>query len=128
MPSWAQWIAAFASSYTVVANILPFFLVMVLLINGVLIPYSQITVFWRFTMYYISPVTYLIGGVLSAVLNDVPVVCAPSELVNFDPPNGTCGAYAAQYLTTAIGYLVNPDANTDCQYCSLSNANGVHSS
>jgi len=39
MPSWGQWIAAFASTYTVVANILPFFLVMVLLFNGVLIPY-----------------------------------------------------------------------------------------
>jgi hypothetical protein len=40
MRSWAQWIAAFASSYTIVANILPFFLIMVLLITGVLIPYG----------------------------------------------------------------------------------------
>jgi hypothetical protein len=39
MPSWGQWIAAFSSTYTVVANVLPFFLVMVLLITGVLIPY-----------------------------------------------------------------------------------------
>ena len=41
MPSWGQWIAAFASTYTVVANVLPFFLVMVLLITGVLIPYCN---------------------------------------------------------------------------------------
>src|SRR5208282_4614966 len=109
MPSWAQWIVAFAASYTIVANILPFFLIMVLLITGVLIPYgiislnvansAQITVFWRFTMYYISPVTYLIGGVLSAVMNNVPVVCNPSELVLFDPPSGqSCGTYSADFL------------------------------
>src|SRR5579862_1913919 len=63
MTSWGQWIAAFASTYTVVANLLPFFLVMVLLITGVLIPYciilpisltkAQLTVVWRYTMYYI---------------------------------------------------------------------------
>jgi len=125
MPSWGQWIAAFASTYTVVANILPFFLVMVLLINGVLIPYSQLTVFWKYTMYYISPVTYLIDGVLGAVLNKVPVVCNPSELVSFSPPAGqTCGAYAADFLKSSLGYLVNPDASTDCQYCSLREATG----
>jgi hypothetical protein len=43
MPSWGQWIAAFSSTYTVVANVLPFFLVMVLLITGVLIPYCTDT-------------------------------------------------------------------------------------
>lgn len=77
-------------------------------------------------MYYISPVTYLIGGVLSAVLNNVPVVCSPSELVVFDPPSGeSCGAYSVDFLKTAIGYLVNPNATTNCQYCPLRDANGV---
>jgi len=77
-------------------------------------------------MYYISPITYLIGGVLSAVLNNVPVVCSPSELIIFNPPSGqTCGAYAGDYLNSALGYLVNSNATIDCQYCSLSNANGV---
>jgi len=76
-------------------------------------------------MYYISPVTYLIGGVLSAVLDKVPVVCSPTELVLFSPPGGqTCGAYAADYLNTALGYLVNANATTNCQYCSLSEATG----
>jgi ATP-binding cassette subfamily G (WHITE) protein 2 (SNQ2) len=41
IPSWAQWIAAFARDYTIVANILPFFLVMTLLISGVIIPYGM---------------------------------------------------------------------------------------
>lgn len=79
-------------------------------------------------MYYVSPVTYLIGGVLSAVMNHVPVVCSPSELVLFDPPSGqSCGAYSADFLNTALGYLVNPNATTNCQYCALSDANGVQS-
>jgi ATP-binding cassette, subfamily G (WHITE), member 2, SNQ2 len=87
---------------------------------------AQITVFWRFTMYYISPVTYLIGGVLSAVLNKVPVVCNPSELVTFDAPSGqSCGTYSAEFLSTALGYLVNPNATTNCKYCAFSRANGV---
>lgn len=77
-------------------------------------------------MYYISPVTYLIGGVLSAVLNNVPVICSPNELTHFDPPGGqTCGTYASDFLNHSLGYLVNPSDSNNCQYCSLSNANGV---
>ena len=136
MTSWGQWIAAFASTYTVVANLLPFFLVMVLLITGVLIPYciilpisltkAQLTVVWRYTMYYISPATYLISGVLGAVLNGVPVVCSPLETAMFNPPSGqTCGAYASDFVGSSLGYLVNPNSTADCQYCSLRNANEV---
>jgi len=77
-------------------------------------------------MYYVSPVTYLIGGTLSAVLADVPVVCSPDELVMYNPPGGqTCGSYSAEFLNNAIGYLVNPNATSNCQYCSLSTASGV---
>lgn len=84
------------------------------------------TVLWRYTMYYISPVTYLVGGILSVVLNNVPVVCDPQEMVHFNPPaSETCGRYASDFLRNASGYLVNPNATADCQYCQLSNANGV---
>lgn len=77
-------------------------------------------------MYYISPVTYLIDGVLSAVLNKVPVVCDPAELVAFNPPDGqTCGSYTDDFLKSTLGYLVNPDASANCQYCSLREATGV---
>jgi hypothetical protein len=87
---------------------------------------AQIVVVWKYTMYYVSPVTYLIGGTLSAVLADVPVVCAPTEFVMYSPPGGqTCGSYSADFLNTAIGYLVNPNATSNCQYCSLSTASGV---
>jgi len=45
--SWGQWICAFAPSFTVISNVLPFFFVMFSLFNGVVRPYSMLPVFWR---------------------------------------------------------------------------------
>jgi len=50
MSSWGQWICAFAPSFTVISNVLPFFFVMVSLFNGVVRPYSMLPVFWRYWM------------------------------------------------------------------------------
>lgn len=121
MSSWGQWICAFAPSFTVISNVLPFFFVMVSLFNGVVRPYSMLPVFWRYWMYYINPSTWWIGGVLAATLHDAPVECAPSETARFDAPAGqTCESYAGSFAGAAGGYLLNPDATSDCQYCSLS--------
>lgn len=46
--SWGQWICAWAPSFTVISNVLPFFLVMFSLFNGVVVPYEQLNVFWRY--------------------------------------------------------------------------------
>jgi ABC-type multidrug transport system ATPase subunit/ABC-type multidrug transport system permease subunit len=46
--SWGQWICAWAPSFTVISNILPCFLVMFCLFNGVVVPYSQLNVFWKY--------------------------------------------------------------------------------
>jgi ATP-binding cassette subfamily G (WHITE) protein 2 (SNQ2) len=48
--SWGQWICAFAPSFTVISNVLPFFFVMFSLFNGVVRPYSEMPVFWRYWM------------------------------------------------------------------------------
>lgn len=48
MSSWGQWITAFAPSFTVISNVLPFFFVMFSLFNGVVRPYSMLPVFWRY--------------------------------------------------------------------------------
>lgn len=48
--SWGQWICAFAPSFTVISNVLPFFFVMFSLFNGVVRPYSALPVFWRYWM------------------------------------------------------------------------------
>ena len=56
--SWGQWICAFAPSFTVISNVLPFFFVMFGLFNGVVRPYSMLPAFWKYWMYYVNPSTY----------------------------------------------------------------------
>ncbi|EEA24696.1 ATP-binding cassette transporter, putative [Talaromyces marneffei ATCC 18224] len=73
---------------------------------------------WRW-YYNVSPLYYWSEGVVTNALHDLPIRCQEPELSIFDPPNGTtCGQYAANFLQTATGYLVNPDDGSDCQYCS----------
>ncbi|KAL1591456.1 ATP-binding cassette transporter snq2 [Paraconiothyrium brasiliense] len=116
--SWGQWICAFAPSFTVISNILPFFFVMFSLFNGVVRPYSQLAVFWKYWMYYVNPSTYWIGGVLSATLHGIPVECQSSETAVFDVPTGqTCSSYAGGQ---SPGYLLNPNATSGCMYCPYS--------
>lgn len=122
--SWGQWICAFAPSFTVISNVLPFFFVMFSLFNGVVRPYASIPVFWRYWMYYVNPATWWIGGVLAATLNNVPVQCDISETAQFDPPPGqTCTSYAGAYAQSSGGYLLNPQATADCQFCQYSVGN-----
>ncbi|KAI1153946.1 ABC-2 type transporter-domain-containing protein [Nemania diffusa] len=121
MSSWGQWICAFAPSFTVISNILPFFFVMFGLFNGVVQPYRMLPVFWRYWIYYVNPSTYWIGGMLATTLSGSPVRCDVSETARFDTPGGqTCQEYAGTYASSAGGYLLNPDARADCQYCPYS--------
>lgn len=116
--SWGQWICAFAPSFTVISNVLPFFFVMFGLFNGVVRPYATLPVFWRYWMYYLNPSTYWLGGVLAATLDGQRVQCTPSETAVFDTPGGqTCAAYARDFLESAQGYLLNPNDTSGCQYC-----------
>jgi len=65
--------------------------------------------------------TWWIGGVLAATLRNIPVECAVSETAHFDaPPGQTCTQYAGAFAQSAGGYLLNPDATSDCQYCPYS--------
>lgn len=124
MSSWGQWICAFAPSFTVISNILPFFFVMFGLFNGVVQPYRMLPVFWRYWTYYVNPSTYWIGGVLAATLDGSPVICDVSETARFDAPHGqTCAEYASAFANSTGGYLLNPSARADCQYCPYSNGN-----
>ncbi|KAG4442743.1 hypothetical protein IFR05_001760 [Cadophora sp. M221] len=119
--SWGQWICAFAPSFTVIANVLPFFFVMFGLFNGVVRPYSQLSVFWKYWIYWLMPSTYWIGGVLAATLRDTEVRCLPQEAAYFNPPPGqSCSQYASSFVDAATGYLMNPDATTNCGYCQFS--------
>ncbi|ETN44469.1 uncharacterized protein HMPREF1541_10139 [Cyphellophora europaea CBS 101466] len=91
--------------------------------SGVLQKPSSLPSFWKF-MWRVSPMTYLMGGWAGAGLQGHPVNCAQNELAIFNPPNNsTCATYLQPYFQEgAIGRLLNPEASTSCQYCSLQNA------
>jgi ABC-type multidrug transport system permease subunit/ABC-type nitrate/sulfonate/bicarbonate transport system ATPase subunit len=86
---------------------------------GVMQPPSALPGFWIF-MYRVSPFTYWVGGMASTQLHNRQVVCSAAELAVFDPPSGqTCGQYLMKYAAAAGGKLLNPEATSDCSYCSL---------
>lgn len=93
---------------------------MTLIFNGVVQAPNALPQFWIF-MYRVSPLTYLVGGLLATGAARRPVNCAANEFAVFNPPSGqTCGAYVGPYAAAAGGNLLNPLATTECKYCSIS--------
>jgi ATP-binding cassette subfamily G (WHITE) protein 2 (SNQ2) len=92
--------------------------------NGIIVPYAQIQVFWRYWLYYLSPFTYFLGGAITAVVENVQVNCNTKDLTHFSPPTGlTCGQYASQWATTVNAQLLNPTALTNCSVCKWTTGN-----
>ncbi|KAK4451243.1 ABC-2 type transporter-domain-containing protein [Podospora aff. communis PSN243] len=120
--SWGQWICAWAPSFTLISQVLPFFLVIFSLANGVVLPYNQLNGFWKYWIYYLNPSTYWISGILTTVLAGQPVRCAPNEAAYFNPPdNQTCLQFAGEFVRQAgQGYLTNPEATSNCGFCPFS--------
>lgn len=94
-----------------------------LIFCGVLAQPSQFPRFWIF-MYRVSPFTYLVSGMLSVGLANSKVQCAENEFVVFNPPQGsTCGQYMSSYKSDNGGYVEQPNATSDCRFCSLEDTN-----
>ncbi|KAE9568421.1 ZEB2-regulated ABC transporter 1 [Colletotrichum fructicola] len=94
---------------------------MCLIFCGVIVPMGSLPTFWKF-MYRVSPLTYLVDGLLSTGLAHNAVQCSPLELLQFSPPaNVTCGAYMETYMQVAGGRVYNPESTDTCQFCSLAN-------
>ena len=74
-------------------------------------------------MYRVSPLTYWVSGVVSTGSSGRTINCSANELAVMQPPSGqTCGQFLTQYATAAAGNILNPDATSNCQYCSLQNS------
>ncbi|KAI4251098.1 MAG: hypothetical protein LQ352_005065 [Teloschistes flavicans] len=102
----------------VAGNVLVFMICTMNWYNGLIVPYNQMQVFWRYWLYYINPFTYALGGLLIAVVEGVPVHCAESDLHHFSPPPGqSCGAYAGSWAKSAMAQLLNPLATDNCSVC-----------
>ncbi|CCG84810.1 protein of unknown function [Taphrina deformans PYCC 5710] len=114
-----QFIAAYAPNAVSAALANPLLIGTLVSFCGVLVPYSQINVFWRFWIYYLNPFTYLIGGLMTFTIWDVDVHCKSQELAVVSTPNGqSCIDYLQEYLTISPGVnLLNPDATASCQMC-----------
>ena len=107
------------------ANIANLLFSMCLVFCGVLASPDALPGFWIW-MYRISPFTYLVDGILSTGLANTAVTCSNIEFLHFAPSNGsTCGEYLQDYISMAGGYLLNPEATTDCQFCSVRDTNSL---
>ena len=94
-----------------------------LMFCGVLAGPAQLPGFWIF-MYRISPFTYLVDGILSTGMANALITCSDIEYLHFDPPNGsTCGEYLQSYISSAGGYVLDPKATQDCQFCTIRDTN-----
>ncbi|KAJ5167595.1 uncharacterized protein N7482_003189 [Penicillium canariense] len=83
-------------------NILVFLVCSVNWFNGIIVPYEQIQVFWWYWMYWINPFTYLLGSLVTAVIEDQRVVCRGEDLYFLPPPaNETCGCYLSSWASSA---------------------------
>lgn len=94
---------------------------------GVLAGPSTLPGFWIF-MYYLSPFTYLVEGMLVTGLANTDVVCSSIELKIFNPPSGkTCAEYLDPYISAFGGYLQENTRNStqDCNFCPASKTNTV---
>jgi ABC-type multidrug transport system permease subunit len=75
-------------------------------------------------MYRVSPFSYLVGGMLAAGVANTEVICSSIELLHVDPVAGeNCSTYFTPYMQVAGGSLLNPDATSDCQFCSVAETN-----
>ncbi|KAH6844637.1 ABC-2 type transporter-domain-containing protein [Chaetomium sp. MPI-CAGE-AT-0009] len=107
------------------ANIANLAFSMTQLFCGVMVAPVALPGFWVF-MYRISPMTYLVKGIVAAAVTGRAVQCDTRELIVFNPPVGvTCGVYMHPYLDAAghaAGTLLNADATSSCAYCPLTSA------
>ncbi|KAF2866968.1 putative multidrug resistance ABC transporter [Massariosphaeria phaeospora] len=93
-----------------------------LIFCGILATPAQFPRFWIF-MYRLSPFTYMVAGMLSVGVANSQVQCAPNEYVHFNPVQGTCGEYIANYKAVMGGYMMDDNATSDCSWCAMGDTN-----
>lgn len=100
----------------------------ILILSSVLAGPDALPGFWLF-MYYVSPFTYLVDGMLSTGLANTNVECSDIEFRKLEPIGGTCREYMERYIygnsTTKGngGYLRYPNATDICEFCPVSDTN-----
>jgi len=114
---------SFADTADAGGNVANLLFVLVFFFCGVLASPAQMPRFWIF-LYRASPLSYFVSAILSTGLANVDVTCASNEFITLNPPDGqACGEYMSDYMSRAGGYLMNPSATSDCNYCKIKDTN-----
>ncbi|ETS61335.1 hypothetical protein PaG_04356 [Moesziomyces aphidis] len=116
-----QAVAAISPSVYIASLFNPFLIIIMSLLCGVTIPYPNLPHFFKSWLYWVNPLTYLVSGLITNEMHELPIRCTESELARFQPQSGqTCTQWAGTFLNAFGGYLENPDATADCGYCQYS--------
>jgi ATP-binding cassette subfamily G (WHITE) protein 2 (SNQ2) len=121
--TFAAAIASMSPNPMIASILFSTFFSFVIVFCGVVQPPPQLPYFWRVWMFKLSPFTWLIEGMLGAVLDGRPVRCTPEEFNRINPPPGqTCASYLSNFVNTLDGpnlgtgyYQDGPDGS--CEYC-----------
>ncbi|KAF8753310.1 ABC transporter [Rhizoctonia solani] len=102
--TFSQAVAAMAPNVMIGGLLFSFFFSFTMNFNGVLQPYSQLIP--SGSGYRLSPLTYLIEGLLVNGIGKMDLTCSPTEIQTIVPPSGqTCSSYMNQYITAAEAIL-----------------------
>ncbi|KAF8751885.1 ABC transporter, partial [Rhizoctonia solani] len=83
--TFSQAVAAMSPNVMISGLLFSFFFSFTMNFNGVLQPYSQLIPFWKW-MYRLSPLTYLIEGLLVNGIGNMELTCSPTEIQTIVPP------------------------------------------
>ncbi|KAA8642709.1 uncharacterized protein ATNIH1004_009461 [Aspergillus tanneri] len=123
----SQAIAAGMQDSLTAVNIANLLFTLCLIFCGILVQPGALPRFWIF-MYRVSPVTYLMDGMIIAALANTKLHCATIDLLRITlPANATsCGDYMTAYVSTTGGMVLNPNATVgDCLFCSVADTNSA---
>ncbi|RSL52107.1 hypothetical protein CEP53_008201 [Fusarium sp. AF-6] len=87
---------------------------------GVGVARGDLPSIWRDFMYRVSPLTYLVSGALTTGLHGSAVTCTSKELVHVPRHEDlNCTSFLSAFVERVGGYLVDPVATNECQYCPM---------
>jgi len=119
--SLGQMIAALSPSIQIAVLFNPFLGLVLTTFAGVTIPFPTMAKFWRSWLYQLTPYTRVLAAMLSTELHGLVIRCQSDEFALFNPPSGqNCQQWAGDFVNANGGYLNNPNATSNCQYCQYS--------
>lgn len=74
-------------------------------------------------MYRVSPLTYIVQGLLSTGVEGAKITCSPREILTILSPDGmSCKEFLGPYAEATFGNILTPNSTTSCNYCSMTSS------